>query len=68
MESVTLETIHKDLEFLKKEMIQIKDNLNELRHSELEVRHGYLEKLNKIRKEKGTPFKDLDELREIIEK
>ena len=41
---------------------EIKDEIG------LEVRPEYVEKLNNIRKEKGIPFKNIDELRHIIEK
>jgi|TARA_Y100000310_G_scaffold343598_1_gene452012 hypothetical protein len=34
---------------------------------EPELRPEYLEKLKKIRREKGIPFKDISELRKIIE-
>lgn len=34
---------------------------------EPEIRPEYLEKLEKIRKEKGTSFKDMKELRRIVE-
>ncbi|HLC63430.1 MAG TPA: hypothetical protein VJJ21_03860 [Candidatus Nanoarchaeia archaeon] len=33
----------------------------------LEVRPEYLKKLKKIQKQKGTPFKNIAELRKIIE-
>ena len=41
---------------------EIKDEIG------LEVRPEYIEKLNNIRKEKGISFKNIDELRQIIEK
>ncbi len=34
---------------------------------EPELRPEYIEKLEKIEKEKGIPFKNMDELRQIIE-
>ena len=60
METVTLETIHKDLESLKKEMVEIKEDINELRDIELEVRPEYLEKLNKIEKGKFLSREDFE--------
>ena len=68
METVTLKTIHKELEFLKNEVAEIKDDINELRNIELEVKPEYLEKLKEIRKEDGIPFRNIEELRKIIEK
>ncbi len=35
--------------------------------NEPELRPEYLEKLKKLEKQKGTPFKNIDELRKIIE-
>jgi len=67
-EAVTLERIHEDLEFLKNTVAEIKEDISELRDIGIEVRPEYLEKLKRIRKEKGVPFKDVNELREIIEK
>ena len=60
MENVTLETIHKDLEFLKKEMVEIKEDINQLRDIELEVRPEYLEKLNKIENGKFLSREDFE--------
>lgn len=50
------------LQKIESEVKEIKDEIG------LEVRPEYLEKLKKIRKEKGIPFKDINELRQIIEK
>ena len=47
---------------IETEVKEIKDEIG------LEVRHEYIEKLNNIRKEKGISFKNIDELRQIIEK
>ena len=50
------------LEDIEAEVKEIKSGM------ELEVRPEYLKKLNKIRKQKGISFKNIDELRQIIEK
>ena len=50
------------LEKIEAEVKEIKDEIG------LEVKPEYIEKLNNIRKEKGISFKNIDELRQIIEK
>jgi len=50
------------LQKIESEVKEIKDEIG------LEVRPEYLKKLNNIRKEKGISFKNIDELRQIIEK
>ena len=50
------------LEKIEAEVKEIKDEIG------LEVRPEYIEKLNNIRKEKGISFKNIDELRQIIER
>ena len=67
MENITLETIHKDLEFLKNKVNLIEQEISIISDIEPEVRPEYLEKLNKIKKEKGIPFKSIAELRSILE-
>lgn len=57
-----LSQITSKLENIESEVKEIKDEIG------LEVRPEYVEKLNNIRKEKGIPFKNIDELRQIIEK
>ncbi len=57
-----LSHITSKLENIETEVKEIKDEIG------LEVRPEYLEKLNNIRKEKGISFKNIDELRQIIEK
>lgn len=57
-----LSHITSKLENIEAEVKEIKGEMG------LEVRSEYLEKLNNIRKEKGIPFKNIDELRQIIEK
>ena len=54
--------INTKLERIEVDVREIKDEIG------LEVRPEYVEKLNNIRKEKGIPFKNIDELRQIIEK
>ena len=54
--------INTKLERIEVDVREIKDEIG------LEVRPEYVEKLNNIRKEKGIPFKNIDELRHIIEK
>ena len=49
------------LQKIESEVKEIKDEIG------LEVRPEYAEKLKKIRKEKGIPFANIDELRQIIE-
>ncbi len=51
----------------KSQAIAIVVNEYEEEFLEPELRPEYLEKLNKIRKEKGIPFKSMAELRKIIE-
>ena len=50
------------LQKIEAEVTEIKNEIG------LEVRPEYLEKLKSIRKEKGISFKNIDELRQIIEK
>ena len=67
MQTVTLETIHKDLEFLKNKVSLIEQEISIISDIEPEVRSEYIEKLNKIKREKGIPFKNIAELRGLIE-
>ena len=57
-----LSHINSKLENIETEVKEIKGEMG------LEVRPEYVEKLNNIRKEKGISFKNIDELRQIIEK
>lgn len=57
-----LSHITSKLENIEAEVKEIKGEMG------LEVRPEYLKKLNNIRKEKGISFKNIDELRQIIEK
>ena len=57
-----LSHINSKLENIEAEVKEIKGEMG------LEVRPEYLKKLNNIRKEKGISFKNIDELRQIIEK
>mgnify|MGYP001579908699 FL=1 len=57
-----LSHITSKLENIEVEVKEIKGEMG------LEVRPEYLKKLNNIRKEKGISFKNIDELRQIIEK
>lgn len=57
-----LSQITSKLENIEAEVKEIKDEIG------LEVRSEYIEKLKNIRKEKGIPFRNIDELRQIIEK
>jgi len=57
-----LSHITSKLENIETEVKEIKSEMG------LEVRSEYLEKLNSIRKEKGISFKNIDELKQIIEK
>mgnify|MGYP001608520200 FL=1 len=57
-----LNHITSKLENIEAEVKEIKGEMG------LEVRPEYLKKLNNIRKEKGISFKNIDELRQIIEK
>jgi len=57
-----LSHINSKLENIEAEVKEIKGEMG------LEVRPEYLKKLNSIRKEKGISFKNIDELRQIIEK
>ncbi len=57
-----LNHITSKLENIEAEVKEIKGEMG------LEVRPEYVEKLNNIRKEKGISFKNIDELRRIIEK
>ena len=51
----------------KSEAINLVVNAYEDNLLEPELRPEYVEKLQKIKKEKGVPFKNMDELRKIIE-
>ena len=57
-----LTRMNSKLERIETEVKEIKDEIG------LEVKPEYIEKLNNIRKEKGISFKNIDELRQIIEK
>jgi uncharacterized protein (DUF111 family) len=57
-----LTNITSKLENIEAQVKEIKGEMG------LEVRPEYLKKLKNIRKEKGIPFKNIDELRQIIEK
>ena len=57
-----LTSMNSKLERIESEVKEIKDEMG------LEIRPEYLEKLKSIRKEKGIYFKNIDELRQIIEK
>ncbi len=57
-----LDHITSKLDNIESEVKEIKNEMG------LEVKPEYLEKLNNIRKEKGISFKNIDELRRIIEK
>ena len=56
-----LSHITSKLEDIEAEVKEIKGEMG------LEVRTEYLEKLKNIRKEKGIPFRNIDELKQIIE-
>lgn len=56
-----LSQITSKLENIEAEVKEIKDEIG------LEVRSEYIEKLKNIRKEKGIPFRNIDELKQIIE-
>ena len=56
-----LSHIASKLENIEAEVKEIKGEVG------LEVKPEYVEKLKNIRKEKGIPFKNIDELRQIIE-
>ena len=57
-----LTRMNSKLERIETEVKEIKDEIG------LEVKPEYVEKLKKIRKEKGISFRNIDELRQIIEK
>ena len=57
-----LSHITSKLENIESEVKEIKSEMG------LEVRPEYIKKLSNIRKEKGISFKNIDELRQIIEK
>ncbi|MBI4158679.1 hypothetical protein HY500_00285 [Candidatus Woesearchaeota archaeon] len=52
---------------LRREIGEIKEEIAGLRDVELEIRPEYAEKLKRIQKQKGIPFKNVEELRKIIE-
>ena len=56
-----LSHITSKLENIEAEVKEIKDEMG------LEVRPEYIKKLNDIKKEKGISFKNIEELRQIIE-
>ena len=57
-----LNHITSKLEDIEAEVKEIKGEMG------LEVRPEYIEKLKNIRKEKGIPFRNIDELKRIIRK
>ncbi len=65
MSEATLKQIANDLADVKKRVIRIEDELVDL--SLYEVRPEYLKKLKRIEKQKGISFKNISELRKIIE-
>ena len=56
-----LSHITSKLENIEAEVKEIKDEIG------LEVKPEYIKKLNDIKKEKGISFKNIEELRQIIE-
>jgi len=67
MEQVSLQTIHNELKAIQKDVQFIKHVFIEDVKLNEEVRPEYLQKLKKIQKQKGIPFKNIAELRKIIE-
>ena len=65
MSRTILKQIASDLADVKKRIIRIEDELIDL--SLYEVRPEYLKKLKRLEKQKGTPFKNISELRKITE-
>ena len=57
-----LTRMNSKLERIEAEVKEIKDEIG------LEVKPEYVEKLKNIRKEKGISFRNIDELRQMIEK
>ncbi len=65
MSETILRQIANDLADVRKRVIRIEDELVDL--TLYEVRPEYLKKLKKLEAGKGIPFKDMSELRKIIE-
>ena len=65
MSEAILKQIASDLADVKKRIIRIEDELVDI--SLYEVRPEYLKKLKRLEKQKGIPFKDISELRKIVE-
>lgn len=63
METKILNKIHEDLEYVKRKVNLIEQEISVISDIDPEVRLEYLKRLNKIKKEKGIPFKNLGELR-----
>ena len=67
MENITLETIHKDLEYLKKIVEEMSIKLMLIEEKELQPTERYLQALKEIEKQPHFKFKDINDLRKQIE-
>ena len=67
MASTSLKKVYDDLEFLKSRMNLIEQEIGIIADIEPKVRQSYLKKLKNIKKQEGVPFKNIQELRSIIE-
>lgn len=67
MSETILKQISKDLEFVKERVIDIEGELADLSSNFYDIKPEYLKKLKSIEKEKSIPFKNMAELRKIIE-
>ena len=65
MNSDILQKISNDLDFLKDRVMTIEKEINELK--DYELRPEYELRLNNIEKQKKIPFKNIKDLRKIIE-
>ena len=62
-----LKEIARNVDDIKKRLINIELNMKEVDMDMHEIRPEYIQKLKKIEEQEGTRFKDIKELRRIIE-
>ncbi len=66
-ETVTLQDIHNDLEFLKEKVTHIEQEIDMLKDINPEVREEYFQKLKVIEKTKGKTFDNKEDFLEYLE-
>ncbi len=68
MATVTLENLYDHLEFIKARLVSIEKDVKEIKEEvEPEIKEEYLERLDKIGKEKGRGFSSKSEFLHFLE-